>query len=68
MSSKPLIVTHLPRADLERRVKDDPQDFQAYALIGWDEGKGALPGKLSNGLWPEWKPKKVLEIKSTLLI
>jgi hypothetical protein len=66
-SSKPLEVTHVPRAELERIVKENPADAESALLLGWDTGKGALPHPLSNHLWPEWKPKNTLDILLPLL-
>jgi hypothetical protein len=60
-SSKPLEVTHVPRAELERRLEENPADARTDLLLGWDTGKGALPYPLLNDVWPEWKPKKALE-------
>jgi hypothetical protein len=66
-SSKPLEVTYIPRAELERSLKENPADAVSALLLGWDTGKGALPHPLSNDLWPEWNPKKALEILTPLV-
>jgi hypothetical protein len=66
-SSKPLDLIHVPRADLERNVKENPADMPSIFMLHWDSGKAALPLPLSNDLWPEWKPKKALEVLSSLL-
>jgi hypothetical protein len=66
VSSKPLEIVHVPRAELQKRVDADASDAFSAMLLGWADGKGALPGPLSNDLWPEWKPKKALEILTPL--
>jgi hypothetical protein len=66
-SSKPLEVTHVPRAELERNVKENPAESPSTFMLHWDTGKAALPYPLSNDLWPEWKPKKALEILTPML-
>jgi hypothetical protein len=66
-SSSPLEVVHRPRAELDQKLKEDPSDAITTIFYGWDTGKGLLPGPLSNDVWPEWKPKKALEILKPLL-
>lgn len=52
------------RAELEAVLAADPNDLVTYLLLAWDQGEGAV-GKaeeLDNGLFPEWRPKKVLDV------
>ncbi|KAA1474003.1 NAD-P-binding protein [Dentipellis sp. KUC8613] len=59
-----LDITYLPIADLEAAIKANPADFVSLLQLGWAQG-GGLVGKkedLSNGLYPEWNPKKVIEV------
>lgn len=53
----------MPRAEVEKAVADKPEDFIAYLFLIWDKGE-ALSGpsdQLDNDLYPEWKPKKVVQ-------
>jgi hypothetical protein len=61
LAKKPLEITHTPRAEFERRRAENPHDVLATLFLGWDTGLAALE-PLSNDLWPEWKPKKVVDI------
>lgn len=63
-TGKQITVTHIPRAELERQLQADPNDFVAYLRLDWDNGNGVAaqdPEELDNKLWPEWNPMKVLD-------
>jgi hypothetical protein len=55
-------VTHVPRAELERKLRENPADTRSALLLHWDSGTAVLRHPLSNDLWPEWKPKKAQEV------
>jgi len=62
-TGKSLEITRVPRADVEKAVAENPNDFLAYLYYVWDAGK-ALSGKteeLDNDLYPGWNPKKVVD-------
>jgi hypothetical protein len=61
LAKKSLEITHTPRTEFERRRAENPHDVLATLFLGWDTGLAALE-PLSNDLWPEWKPKKVVDI------
>jgi len=63
-SGKPLEITHRSRADLEQAVKDSPLDVPSTLLLSWDKGEGVVgtPDQLSNPVWPEWNPKKAVDV------
>jgi hypothetical protein len=67
LSKTPLEVTHVPRVKLEEAQAANPMDFRTTLFLGWDTGRGALPGPLANDLWPEWKPKKAIDVLGPLL-
>jgi hypothetical protein len=48
-------------------VEADKFDAVSTLMLGWDTGEGALPGPLSNDVWPEWQPKTALEILTPLV-
>jgi hypothetical protein len=45
----------------------DPDDILSQIFLGWDTGKGALPGPLWNAVWPDWKPKTTMDILGPML-
>jgi hypothetical protein len=61
---KTLEVIRKSRSDLEETAKQNPGDFFSAILLAWDLGQGVVgtPEQIDNGLFPEWKPKKVLEV------
>ena len=64
-TGKKLEITHVPRAQYEAAVAKDEGDAISALLLGWDTGKGVVAPTqdgLANSLWPEWKPKKAVEV------
>ncbi|TFY79787.1 hypothetical protein EWM64_g4224 [Hericium alpestre] len=49
--------------ELEAALKANPQDFSSVLHLTWAQGDGVVgkPEEVSNSLWPEWNPKKVIE-------
>lgn len=44
-------------------IAKNPEDFLTMLRLSWDLGEGTVGSEAKdNGLWPEWKPKKVLDI------
>ncbi|TFY63676.1 hypothetical protein EVG20_g6216 [Dentipellis fragilis] len=58
-----LEITYRPIADLEAAVKANPADIVSVLYLHWATGAGTIGEKedLSNGLFPGWNPKKVIE-------
>ncbi|KAA1474004.1 NAD-P-binding protein [Dentipellis sp. KUC8613] len=58
-----LEVTYRPIADLEAAVKANPADIVSVLHLHWATNTGTIGKKedLSNGLFPGWKPKTVIE-------
>jgi hypothetical protein len=67
LSSKPIEITHIPRSVLEDKVRDDPNDTVSGVLLGWDLGQGLHPNKSSNDVYPDWNPKKVVDVLKALV-
>ncbi|KZT25502.1 NAD-P-binding protein [Neolentinus lepideus HHB14362 ss-1] len=68
-TGKAIAVTHTPISELEHTIASEPSPWtQPYVLawlqLAWDKGEG-VPAKTeeewSMRLWPEWKPKGVVE-------
>jgi len=57
-------ITRRSREELEASLKENPNDFLSLFFLAWDLGGGVLgdPKDLANGDWPEWNPKKVIDI------
>jgi len=57
-------VTRRSREELEASVKENPNDILSLFFLAWDLGGGVIaePKDLANGEWPEWNPKKVIDI------
>jgi hypothetical protein len=66
LSSKPIEITHTPRSVLEEKLKADPNDTVSALFLSWDAGKGLLPNKPSNDVYPDWNPKKAVDVLKTL--
>ncbi|KAI0347204.1 NAD-P-binding protein [Trametopsis cervina] len=63
-TGKKLDVTRVSREELEERVKNNPDDFVASLLLRWDRGEANVgtSGPLSLDLFPDWNPKKVVDV------
>jgi hypothetical protein len=63
-SGKKLDISHHPRSTLENALNEDPTDFLSLLLLMWDRGAGMVGERnnLANDVWPEWRPKKVLDV------
>lgn len=61
-TGKKLQVTHTPRSELEAMLEKDPEDFITRLRLSWDNGGGVVGDETDNNLWPDWNPKKVLDI------
>ncbi|TFY63674.1 hypothetical protein EVG20_g6215 [Dentipellis fragilis] len=59
-----LEITYRSIADLEAAVKANPADFVSVLHLGWAQGDAVVGKKedVSNGLFPGWNPKKVIEV------
>lgn len=57
-------MSFVPRAVLEEKVAKNPNDAISALFLDWDAGKGLVgtPDQLSNKIWPEWNPKKAVEM------
>jgi hypothetical protein len=51
----------------EKKLKADPNDAFSALFLGWDTGKGLHPNKPSNDVYPDWKPKKAVEVLKPLI-
>lgn len=58
-----MTVARTSTEDLEKAVKENPQDIISVFLLDWDKGNGlvAKTEDLDNGLWAEWRPTEVVE-------
>jgi hypothetical protein len=61
-TGKDLQVTYTPLSVLEEKYIKDPDDFMNYLRLMWEQGFGTVGEVLDNDKWPEWNPKKVLDI------
>ncbi|KLO07655.1 NAD-P-binding protein [Schizopora paradoxa] len=60
-------VTRIPAEELEARLKENSSDIVAMFLLAWDRGGGAMDSAgLSNGEWPEWNPKSVIDVVASV--
>ncbi|KLO19054.1 NAD-P-binding protein [Schizopora paradoxa] len=57
-------LTKRSRAELQAAVKENSADFVSFLFLHWDLGGGVIgrPEEISNRIWPEWKPKSVIDI------
>jgi uncharacterized protein YbjT (DUF2867 family) len=63
-TGKKLEISHTPRSHFEEAAAK-PDGAMAGLFLGWDTGKGVVTStkeELANSLYPEWKPKKVLDV------
>ncbi|KZT54961.1 NAD(P)-binding protein [Calocera cornea HHB12733] len=59
-TGRTLQITRIPRSVLE---KEPPTNFGAHLLVEIDKGNGTVgPPEEINLYYPEWRPKKVLEV------
>lgn len=59
-----LEITHVPRAYFEQAASKEGGEM-AGLLLGWDTGKGVVsptPEDTANSLYPDWSPKKVIDV------
>ncbi|KAL5531647.1 hypothetical protein ACEPAG_4524 [Sanghuangporus baumii] len=63
-SGKNVSVAHRPRSELEERLKKDPSEVLTAVFLSWDKGQGpsGKPEELANSEFPQWKPKKVVDV------
>jgi len=61
-TGKKLEVTYTSREVLQERLSKNPADFLSFLKLVFDKGEGISGTELDNGEWPEWKPKKVLDV------
>jgi len=57
-------ITRVSREELEAILKENPNDIGSMFFLAWDLGGGTIaePKDLANREWPEWNPKKVIDI------
>lgn len=57
-------ISHQPRKELEDAVEQNPDDLFNTILLQAELGFGVVgdPEVLSNYLWPDWRPSKVLDL------
>lgn len=65
-TGKMLTVTYRKREELEERVKNNPGDLFTYILLDWDLGRGVVGTPLDNNEFPDWNPKKALDVLVSL--
>lgn len=61
-TGKKLEVTYTTQEDLKAAIAKNPDDFFTFLKLIWDQGLSTVGDKNDNGLFPEWNPKKVLEV------
>ncbi|TFY63177.1 hypothetical protein EVG20_g6417 [Dentipellis fragilis] len=63
-TGKKVDITYRSIADLQAAIKANGQDFASVLHLSWAQGGGVVgkPEELSNGLYPGWNPKKVIEV------
>ncbi|KAL5492388.1 hypothetical protein ACEPAI_3835 [Sanghuangporus weigelae] len=63
-SGKNVSVAHRPRSELEERLEKNPSEVLTTVFLLWDKGEGASgkPEELANSEFPQWKPKKVVDV------
>jgi len=65
-TGKELEVTYTPREVLQERLSKNPRDFLSFLKLIYDKGEGISGTELDNSEWPEWNPKKVLDVIAKL--
>ncbi|KAA1474799.1 NAD-P-binding protein [Dentipellis sp. KUC8613] len=63
-TGKKVDVTYRSCADLEEAIKKNPRDILSILLLSWAQGNGIVgkPEEVTNGEFPGWNPKTVLEV------
>jgi uncharacterized protein YbjT (DUF2867 family) len=61
-TGKKLEVTHIPVSTLKKNVEEDPNDLPSQISWVWELGEGDVGAKTDNHLWPEWNPRKIIDI------
>ncbi|KAA1474798.1 NAD-P-binding protein [Dentipellis sp. KUC8613] len=63
-TGKKVDVTYRSVADLEEAIKKNPRDIMSTLLLSFVQGKGVVgkADELSNGEFPGWNPKTVIEV------
>jgi hypothetical protein len=66
-SSKPIDIVFESREEVDAKVAANPYDLPYAFYLAWDSGRGVHRSQLSNDLWPEWKPKKAVDVLKPML-
>lgn len=63
-TGKKIDLSHTSQDALKENIVKNPHDFLSDLRLSWDLGHGTIGGngETDNGLWPQWNPKKVLDI------
>lgn len=63
-TGKKIDVTYKSAQELKDALASNPRDFLSYLQLVWSLGQGQVgtPEQVSNGEYPEWNPKKVLDV------
>ncbi|TFY81443.1 hypothetical protein EWM64_g2578 [Hericium alpestre] len=63
-TDKKVDVTLRSTEELEAALKVNAYDIFSALHLAWARGEGIVgkPEEVSNGMWPEWNPKKVIEL------
>ncbi|KAA1475519.1 NAD-P-binding protein [Dentipellis sp. KUC8613] len=63
-TGKKIVVTYQTLNELEAVLEANPHDFPSYIHWTWAQGGGVVgkPEELTNGLYPDWNPKKVIDV------
>ncbi|TFY66336.1 hypothetical protein EVG20_g4762 [Dentipellis fragilis] len=63
-TGKKITVSYQTLPELEAALKANPYDVASFLSSEWAQGRGLVgkPEELSNGLYPAWNPKKVIDV------
>lgn len=63
-TGKKIDITYKSAQELQDVLASNPQDVLSYLQLTWSLGKGQVgkPEQVSNGLYPDWNPKNVLDV------
>lgn len=63
-TGKKIDVTYRSAQELQDAFASNPQDAGSYMQYVWTLGQGQVgkPEQVSNGVYPEWNPKNVLDV------
>ena len=63
-SGNAVTISHRPRSEIEEAKAKYPDDFIPALLLGWDQGDGVsgMPEEITNGDFPDWHPKKGVNV------